>query len=247
MRTFAVALVIVLLASVGGLCVAAPRAAAASAQPKVVIVVGTVEGTTSSYRADADAYATEFLKYTSNVVKVYSPNATWANVQAASDGASVFVYLGHGNGYPNPYVSYLQPTKDNGMGLNSSAGNGDSNKKYYGESYMPALNLAPNAVVLLNHLCYASGNSESGLGLPSLATAKTRIDGFASGFIRGNARAVIAEGLGDLRPYIDDLFTPGLTLDQIWRSYPGAHGSFSTWSSSRSPGFTSAMDPDLAH
>ncbi|HUJ66491.1 MAG TPA: hypothetical protein VLX59_13185, partial [Acidimicrobiales bacterium] len=247
MRTVAVALAIGLLASAGGFGAAVPEAAATSTQPKVVIVVGAVEGTTSSYRADADLYATEFLKYTNNVVKVYSPNATWSNVLTAANGASFLVYLGHGNGYPDPYVSYLQPTKDNGMGLNATANNGDSDKQYYGENYMALLNLAPNAVVMLNHLCYASGNSEPGNGLPSLATAKTRIDGFASGFMRGNARAVIAEGLGDLRPYIDALFTPGLTIDSIWRSYPGAHGNFSSWNSSRDPDYVSSDDPDTAH
>ena len=245
MRTFAVALAIGLLASVGGLGASVQQAAAGSPQPKVVLVVGAVEGTTSSYRADADAYTAEFLKFTSNVVKVYSPNATWANVKAAAAGASVLVYLGHGSGYPNPYISYLQPAKDDGMGLNSSAGNGDSNKQYYGANYMAQLGLAPNAIVMLNHLCYASGNNEPGLGLPSLVTAKTRIDGYASGFLKGNARAVIAEALGDLRPYIDAIFTPHRLIDQIWRTYPGNHNNFTIWGGV--PDYVSERDPDSAH
>lgn len=247
MRKIAIALAIGLLASSLGMQAAVQRVAASSSQPKVVIVVGAVEGTTSSYRADADVAAAEFLKFTSNVVKVYSPNATWAAVKAAAQGASFLVYLGHGNGYPNPYVSYLQGTKDNGMGLNATAGNGDSNKQYYGENYMAQLQLAPNAVVLLNHLCYASGNSESGKGKPTLAVAKTRIDGFGSGFMRGNAGAVIAEALNSLNPLIDGLFTPHLAVDQVWKSTPGAHGNFSAWASSRNPDYTSQMDPDLSH
>jgi hypothetical protein len=247
MRKFAVALIVGLLVSAGGIGAPVPKAAAASPQLKVVLVVGAVEGTTSSYRADADAAATEFLKFTSNVVKVYSPNATWAAVQAAAEGASILVYWGHGNGYPDPYNKTLYKDRDNGMGLNSSAGNGDSDKKYYGEDYMAQLHLAPNAVVILNHLCYASGNSEPGLGLPSPTTARTRIDGFAAGFLRTNARAVIAEGLGDIKYYIDSLFTPHLTIDSIWKSYPGFHNHVSSWVSSRSPDYTSQMDPDLGH
>jgi hypothetical protein len=244
MRKIGLAITIGLLVSAMGLQASVQTAAASSSpQLKVVIVVGAVEGTTSSYRADANAYAAEFSKFTSNVIKVYSPNATWSAVQAAAHGANVLVYLGHGNGYPNPYLSYLQPTKDDGMGLNASAGNGDSNKQYYGENYMAQLQLAPNAVVMLNHLCYASGNSESGKTLATLAVAKTRIDGFGSGFLRGNARAVIAEGLGSLNPYIDAIFTPHLTLDQIWKTYPGNHNNFSSWASSRNAGFTSQMDP----
>jgi len=72
MRKLTVALAIALLAgtSVAGV---APKsvAAAASYQAKVVIVVGAVQGTTSSYRSDADAEAVEFLKYTSDVTKIY--------------------------------------------------------------------------------------------------------------------------------------------------------------------------------
>ena len=67
-------------------------------------------------------------------------------------------------------------TKD-GFGLNATAGAGDYNNKYYGEPYVVQLDLAPNAVVILNHLCYASGNSEPGNAgadaSPSPASAPT--------------------------------------------------------------------------
>jgi len=247
MRKIALALVIGLLAIAGGTSVAVQPAAASVAQVKVVIVVGATGSVTSSYRADADAAAAVFAKYTSNIVKVYSPNATITAVQNAAQGASVLVYLGHGSGYPNPYVGYLQPNGDNGMGLNATANNGDSNTKYYGENYMAQLNLAPNALVLLNHLCYASGDNEWGAGLPPLSTAETRVDGYASGFLRGNARAVIAEGLYDLGPYIDALFTTHQTIDQIWKTLPYFHNHVTSWPSTRNAGVTSEIDPDLDH
>jgi hypothetical protein len=249
MRKIALALAIGLLASAGGIGVGVDSAAAAVASPqiKVVIVVGATQGATSSYRADADAAAAVFAKYTSNIVKVYSPYATWSAVQSAATGANVLVYMGHGSGYPNPYVSYLQPNGDNGMGLNATSGAGDNNTKYYGESYMAQLGLAPNALVLLNHLCYASGDNEWGSGLPPLSTAETRVDGYASGFLRGNARAVIAEGVSSLGPYIDDLFTNHETIDQMWRNIPNFHNHVTTWPSTRNPGFTSAIDPDMSN
>jgi hypothetical protein len=246
MRKIGVALAIGLLAASAGSAVGAPKAAATSPTTKVVIVVGAVEGTTSSYRSYADAAAAEFLKYTSNVVKVYSPNATWANVQAAAQGANVLVYMGHGSGSPNPYNSF-EPNADDGMGLNSTAGNGDSDKQYYGENYMAQLGLAPNALVILNHLCYASGDSEPGRGLPSLSVAEQRVDNYASGFLRGNARAVIAEGMYDLNPYIDGLFTTQETIDQLWKTYPWFHNHVTAWGSTRSPGYTSEIDPDVGH
>jgi hypothetical protein len=246
MRKLTVALAIGLLVSAGGLGVDVKRAAAATSGAKVVIVVGATEGTTSSYRSNADSAAATFAKYTTNIVKVYSPNATWDNVLAAAQGASVFVYLGHGSGYPNPYNA--NPVAgDNGMGLNATAGNGDSNVKYYGASYMAQLGLAPNAVVLLNHLCYASGDSEPGRGNPTLSVAQTRVDGYASGFLSGNARAVIAEGMGSLSPYIDALFTTHQTMDQMWHTYPGFHNHVTVWASNQNSGFTSQIDPNLDH
>src|SRR5450759_2712507 len=230
MRKLAFALAIGLLVSAGGLGTAVQDVAAASSGAKVVIVVGAVEGTTTSYRSYGDAAAATFSKYTSNIVKVYSPNATWAAVQAAAQGASVLVYLGHGSGYPNPYNS--NPVAgDNGMGLNATAGNGDSNVKYYGAGYMAQLGLATNAVVMLNHLCYASGDSEPGNGNPTQSVAQTRVDGYASGFLNGNARAVIAEGMGSLSPYIDALFSTHQTIDQLWKTYPGFHNHVTSWAS----------------
>jgi len=246
MRKLIAALAIGLLVSAGGLVVDVQRAAAADSSAKVVIVVGATEGTTASYRSNADSAAATFAKYTSNIVKVYSPNATWDNVLAAAQGASVFVYLGHGSGYPNPYNA--NPVAgDNGMGLNATAGNGDSNVKYYGAGYMAQLGLATNAVVFLNHLCYASGDSEPGRGNPTLSVAQTRVDGYASGFLNGNARAVIAEGMGSLSPYIDALFTTHQTMDQMWHTYPGFHNHVTVWASTKNPGFTSQVDPNLDH
>jgi hypothetical protein len=244
MRKLAFALAIGLLATVGGLGTAVKHVDAAVSQAKVVIVVGATQGDTAKYRADADGAANTFAKYTSNIVKVYSPNATWSAVQAAAAGASVLVYLGHGSGYPNPYVGYLQPNGDNGMGLNASAANSDNNTKYYGENYMATLGLAPNALVILNHLCYASGDSEGGAGNPTMAVAQTRVDGYASGFLRGNARAVIAEGMGDLNPYIDAIFSAHETIDQMWKNYPNFHNHVTAWQSTRSAGFISQVDPN---
>lgn len=227
---------------------AAPQNTAAASQTKVVIVVGAVQTITPSYRADADAEAAVFAKYTSNITKVYSPNATWAAVSAAARGANILVYLGHGTGYPNPYTpGYEQTAGDNGMGLNASAAGNDNNTQYYGEDYMAQLGLAPNAVVMLNHLCYASGDSEPNHGLPTLAVAEQRVDGYASGFIRGGAKAVLAEGMNDLSYFIDGLFSSHTTIDAMWKANPWFHHHLTSWPSTRSAGFTSQIDPDIDH
>ena len=108
LRKSAVSLVLTLIAT---LSVAAPSIAAVSSGAKVVIIVGATEGTTSAYRQDADEIYATAIQYTSNVVKVYSPNATWARVKAEVAGASVVIYLGHGNGWPSPYSIRRRSTR----------------------------------------------------------------------------------------------------------------------------------------
>jgi hypothetical protein len=250
MRKLVLALAIGLLTAGSATVVAPQKAVAAPNATKVVIVVGATQGSTASYRQQADQAAAVFAQYTDNITKVYSPNATWAAVQAAARGANVLVYLGHGSGFPNPYVGYLQPNGDNGMGLNASAAGSDNNTAYYGENYMASLGLAANAVVILNHLCYASGDSEwgSSSGRPTLDVAKTRVDGYASGFIRGGAKAVIADGVNGIGSYIDGLFTAHTTVDALWKSRSvGYHNNLISYPSSRNPGYTSQMDPDIQH
>jgi hypothetical protein len=245
MRKLALAVTIGLIFGLASVAVAPARASAAAYQTKVVIVVGQTQSVTGHYIDLAKQAAAQFRGHGASVTEVYSPNATWGAVKAAAKGANVLVYMGHGSGYPNPYVGYLQPKGDNGMGLDGPT---SGKTYYYGEAYMAQLNLAPNAIVILNHLCYASGNNEPGRGLPSVSTAHTRIEGYASGFLRAGARAVIAEGLNDISYYIDQLFaTPATTVDAMWKSAPSAHDHFVSWDSSRNPGYTANSDPDLDH
>ena len=225
----------------------APAAAAASSDPKIVLVVGATHSATSSYRTAMDTVYATATQYSSNVVKVYSPDATWAAVKVALQGASIVVYMGHGNGFPSPYRTSPYPASQNGFGLNAVAGQGDSNNVYYGESYIgSSVTLAPNAVVILGHLCYASGNSEPGQAEPTLTVAQARIDNYAAGFLQAGARAVIADAHADTSWYVDQLFTTHQTLDQLFRAKPSGAGHTFTFASSRTPGFTAYSDPGVA-
>ena len=47
--------------------------------------------------------------YTPDVTELYSPNATWPAVKDALKGASLVVYMGHGNGWPSRYRDDLLP------------------------------------------------------------------------------------------------------------------------------------------
>ena len=220
-------------------------AGAAIPQPKVVIIVGPVDGSTAYYKADGDAAYAEARKYSTNVVKVYTPNATWTAARNALQGASVVIYMGHGNGFPSPYRTTAWPYSQNGLGLNPKAGVNNSTTQYYGEYYLARdVKLAPNAVVLLHHLCYASGNSESGKPKPTLVQARQRVDNMAAGWLRAGARAVVAEGHFGPSYYVRQLFTTHKTVDQIFRDSPTFNNKAFTFASSRTAGATAEMDPD---
>jgi flagellar hook assembly protein FlgD len=238
------------LIAVAGPLVAAPaaRAAAPLSPAKVVIVVGATHGATASYRSRADAAYAEARKHTSNVVKVYSPNATWSRVRSAAAGASVLIYFGHGNGWPSPYTYDPNYTTKDGFGLNyDNNGDGrlsDHENRYYGEPYVRTLDLAPNAMVMLHHLCYASGNSEPGHAQPSVTVARQRISNYAAGFLRSNARAVLADGHRGPADYLRLLFTTDQTIESMWRTAPGSNGHVSSFTSTRTSGVRALMDPE---
>ncbi|MEO5964947.1 MAG: SH3 domain-containing protein, partial [Candidatus Limnocylindrales bacterium] len=226
--------------------VARPASAAAYA-PRVVIVVGPSGASTAMYLDRANLYADQARAYGAAVTEIYTPNATWARVVSASQGANVFIYLGHGNGWPSPYAPFKSSTKD-GLGLNPYAGSGSASPvKYYGEDAIAAhIRLAPGAVVLLNHLCYASGNGESGAPEPTWTTARKRVDNYAAGFFRARAVAVLADGHSGLGNEIAYLFGRAQPLLGAWRADPDAGSRERSISSVRSPGLVVHIDPDNA-
>lgn len=223
---------------------AATATASTSAQPKVVIIVGATESATSAYRSYADAEYATALKYTPNVVKVYSPDATWAAVQAAVKDANVVIYHGHGNGWPAPYPYDPNFTTRDGFGLNKVAGAGDSNRVYYGEPYIRTLSFAPGALILLHNLCYASGDSEPGNPQPTLSVAEQRADNYASAFLAAGASAVIADGHMGAGAYLDALFTQHESLGGLWGSMPDFHNHAIDFQSARTAAATGILDPE---
>jgi hypothetical protein len=238
------AIVLVLTAAVGSFAAPAPARAAETSDAKVVIIVGATHSATDKYRTYGDQAYAEAIKYTPNVVKVYSPNATWSKVKSATVGASVVIYMGHGNGWPSPYTYDPEYTTKDGFGLNATAGNGDSNNKYYGEPYVASLDLAPNAVILLHHLCYAAGNSEPGKTAPTKSIAKQRVDNYGAGFLKGSVSAVIADGHRGPVDYLRALFTTDQTLSNLWRTQPNYQGNEFSFPSVRTSGKTVLMDPE---
>ena len=193
MRRLASALVALLL--LGGTVAPGAVWAAPGDGPKVVVIVGPVGELTDRYLARGEAAAREAERFTPNVTRVFSPDATWPVVREALEGADLVVYLGHGNGWPSRYREGLYPPTQNGFGLNPVAGGGHDAHQYFGEGPIAAgVRLGPNAIVLLHHLCYASGNTELWLDEGTPEQARERVDNYAAGFIAAGAEAVVAEG-----------------------------------------------------
>ena len=236
--------VIALATALVALTGAANPTPAAAAGMKVVVIVGPVGSSTANYKDNARRYASQARSYGASVTEIYSPNATWSRVKAAAQGANVLIYLGHGNGSPSPYGAFSKYTKD-GFGLNRTAGAGNYNTKYWGEYYVYSqIHLAPNAVVILNRLCYASGNSEWGRANPTKTVAKTRVQNYASGFLRAGARAIFAEGITSASYILYGLFRTTRTIGAIFKSSPNWSGSYDfQFQSTRNTAYRAWMDP----
>ena len=214
--------------------------------PKVVIIVGPVGEYNSYYKNDANEIAAEALRYTPNVVKVYTPRATWARVKAAAQGANILVYLGHGNGWPSIYAPWQPYTKD-GFGLDPDAGADGDTHVYYGEYHVARdIRLAPNSVVLLYHLCYAAGSTSPGMAEGTFTQAKQRVDNFGAGFVAAGARAVLADSFPSqpVVNYIRQIFTTNRSVWSMFKADPTYHGHIrGPYPSVRTPGLRYALDP----
>jgi hypothetical protein len=229
---------------VGAGPVAARPLAATRVAPKVVLIVGPAGGATPYYKRLADQTAAAAAAFTPNVVKVYSPDATWPAVKTALQGASIVVYLGHGNGWPSVYRDALYPPTQNGLGLNPHAGAADAHQ-YFGEEQIGSqIKLAPNAVVVFSHLCYASGNTEPGLAEGTLDQAQQRVDNYAAGFFRAGAGAVIADAYLAPTYYVTSVLRGRSSVDAIWRLAPNRNDHFLRFDSQRTKGAIAQMDPD---
>ena len=152
--------------------------AQAAYAPRVVIVVGPTHGSTADYLAHARRYARQ-ARARRYVETVFHPHATWKRVMAAAQGANVFIYLGHGNGWPSPYAPYQGNTK-NGLGLNPYDGASKNKVKFYGEDWIRPTSASPPRRWSCSTGCATPpGTARRGSPSPSWRTAVKRVDNYA--------------------------------------------------------------------
>jgi len=212
-------------------------APASAAGEKVAIIVAPVGGMTNGYRAQADQVAAAAIAAGAIPVTVYSPNATWANVRDAVNGANVIVYFGHGNGFPNPYSATQNPDRVNGWGLNRTTTNGDgdnwgSTMVYCGEKALlgtltsgdgaaqwsfcggstntDGITPAPGFTMIYGQSHYTGGWGERyspSDPLTTLDQAQQRVRNYSRPMLALGANGYIATAFGDA----DDILTRVLT------------------------------------
>ena len=130
------------------------------------------------------------------VHRVFFPHATWDNVLANIQDANLVVYMGHGYGWPSPYTNVLTESPPGRHGPQHVRRQWPERVHVLRrlEAASESIHLAPNAIVYLNHLCYAAGNGEPGMAIPDVDLARQRVDNMASGWLSIGARAVFAFG-----------------------------------------------------
>lgn len=251
-RARALALAVVLVA--GTVLGAVPwlrLSSALAAGPKVAIIVGPVGSLTSTYRGFADEVSGAAAAAGATVVKVYSPNATWAHVRAAVNGANVIVYFGHGNGYPNPYGSTELTDRTNGWGLNRTTSNGDGDnwsstmvycgekallgtltasdgaaqRQYCGYPNNDGVSPAPGFTVIYGQAHYAPGFGEryqESDPLTTLTEARQRVRNYSMPVLQLGAGGYIATAYGDADEIVTRVVTqPNMPYGDIFRAGDG--------------------------
>jgi len=190
-RPSAILLALGLLASAVLASVPTPTLAAAQ---KVVIIVGPSGTATDNYRDRGDGIAEAAEAAGAQVVKVYSPNATWPNVRSAVNGANVIVYIGHGNGAPNPYSPPGTELTDrvNGWGLNRVAGVDDDDSTGDGDNWSTNM-VYCGEKALLGTLGPGDGDAQLDYCTGGPITP-------AANFVMVYSNACYAPGAGEARP-----------------------------------------------
>ena len=215
-----------------------------AAAKKVAIIVGPTGALTDSYRSSADTVASAATAAGATVVKVYSPNATWANVKNAVNGADIVVYMGHGSGYPNPYNTTETTGKTNGWGLNRTTTNGDgdswsSTMVYCGERALlgtltsgdgdqwtycggsannDGITPAAGFAMIYAHACYTAGAGEPTEATQTEATYLARVKNYSTAPLRLGAGAYFATISDEARLVTGILTSPGASYGEIFRS-----------------------------
>ena len=178
---------------------------------KAVLLVGPIDGNTGTWTtneiANMELAANVLTKNGVEVHRFYPGTGTFAEIEAAAEGAHFLLYRGHGvydGKIPNPTVG----------GFSLSSG-------YYSpERIITNLHLAPNAIVML-YGCFTAGSSsapgdEYDIGINE---ASRRVAQYSAPFFRIGAAGYYANWFGNaFERFLINLFA-GQTLGSAYENY----------------------------
>jgi hypothetical protein len=142
---------------------------------KAIIIVGPVEEDTKQFIDEQKKHAAYLRNLGVQVLEFYHPKAKQKDIVAASKGANIVIYAGHG------MVSLFCLT--NGL-VNS-------------EDLLKEMNLQKNALVIFNHACESAGSSGPDMNDIGQSVAVNRVTEYAKPFVQSNVAAYYANNYND--------------------------------------------------
>lgn len=166
----------------------------AQGQLKAVVVVGPTESFTQTQINEAKQIAEVLEKHGITVHTFYHPNAKWEAITAAASNAHYLVYLGHG---------LLQADGITPGGWVLSEPQFILNDRIASE-----MTLAPNALVLMQSVCYATGASSTDKTPVKAKVALDRALAFSSPFLNQPIAGYVAiNTVGGIVTFLNNFFS----------------------------------------
>lgn len=165
-----------------------------------VLVVGPQEGGTQNAIYKMEKIG-DYLKDQGVLVKTfYGEKADWDRIKRSSNGASFFIYCGHGGNLGDNGTS-------GGLFLTSNVSSRD---------IVNGLKLKKNAVVIFKSVCNGAGSSASDNGDIGLNEALRRVSDYSHPFIDIGVSCYYANNVGDgCLGFIEDFFA-GKTVKECF-------------------------------
>jgi hypothetical protein len=173
-----------------------------TAKIKAVLIVGPSIGSTKDAIEQMSKIKDYLCKLGAQVTEVYEPCATWNSVVAASLGAHILVYAGHG---------IRMGTAGSPGGFRLSADDVISSATITAE-----LKLHKNAIILFKSVCMGAGSSATDRADIGVEEALYRVSEYSRDFMQTGAAGYFANNWDNaMVPFLESLFK-GETLESAY-------------------------------
>lgn len=166
---------------------------------RAVVVVGPSDGYTALFTDEMREVTALLRGHGVEVSTFYHPEARWADVARAAQGADIFIYSGHGVAYDR------RGNQVGGLALSDGIVEADTTAA--------GLGLREGGLVLFSHVCYSAGSASN--DRITLRQAHQRVACYATPFMVRGAGAYYAINTLYRMEYVLTHFLNGMPLDAI--------------------------------